>query len=229
MMEYDKIRVMIHIFYKIGGGVMRILDISRGMLTAPIYPGDPEPRLQRILKLENGDNCNLSALYFGLHTATHADAQSHFIDGGISIDQMPLANYIGECLVIDIPEGPLPCSFVDRHFPLGCERILMRSHGKSALTESAAYEISARGTRLIGTDALSIAAGGDDDQRKIHRAILGGGTAILEGLNLEKAEPGHYFLFAPPVKIEGVDGAPVRAVLIADYLFWSEHPPGKRP
>lgn len=135
MMEYDKIRVMIHIFYKIGGDVMRILDISCGMLTTPIYPGDPEPRLQRIL---------------------------------------------------------------------------MRSHGKSALTESAAYEISSRGTRLIGTGALSIAAGGNDDQRKIHRAILGGGTAILEGLNMEKAEPGRYFLFAPPVKIEGVDGATPR-------------------
>ena len=46
---------------------------------------------------------------------------------------------------------------------------------------------------------------------------------------LEQAEPGYYFLFAPPVKIEGVDGAPVRAVLIEDYVFWSRHPSGKKP
>lgn len=214
---------------KKGDVFMRILDISRGVLDTPVYPGDPEPRLQRILKLENGDNCNLSALYFGLHTATHADAQCHFLDGGAGIDAMPLESYIGECMVIDVPEGPLPCSFVDTYFPLGCERILMRSHGRSALTESAAYEISARGTRLIGTDALSIAPGGEEEQRKVHRAILGGGTAVLEGLNLEQAEPGYYFLFAPPVKIEGVDGAPVRAVLIEDYVFWSRHPSGKKP
>lgn len=208
---------------------MKILDISRDMMHTAVYPGDPEPRLQQILKLENGDNCNLSALYFGLHTATHADAQCHFIEGGLGIDQMPLSSYIGECLVMDIPPGPLPCSFVDRHIPLGCERLLLRSHGQGSLTESAAYELSARGTRLIGTDALSIASGGDEDQRKVHRAILGGGTAILEGLNLEQVKPGTYFLFAPPVKIEGVDGAPVRAILIADYLFWSQSPPGRRP
>ncbi len=205
---------------------MRILDISRGVLRTPVYPGDPEPRLQRIQRLENGDNCNLSALYFGLHTATHADAPCHFIDGGAGISEMALESYIGECLVLDVPEGPIPCSFVEQYFPIGCERILMRSQGKSSLTESAAYELSARGLRLIGTDALSIAAGGEEEQRKVHRAILGGSTAVLEGLDLTRAEPGRYFLFAPPVKIEGVDGAPVRAVLIEDYIFWSR-PAGK--
>lgn len=208
---------------------MRILDISRGMMTCPIYPGDPEPRLQKILQIGNGDNCNLSALYFGLHTATHADAQCHFIDGGLGIEAMPLSSYIGACRVIDVPEGLLPCSYVEQHFPAGCERILMRSHGRAALTESAAYELSARGLCLIGTDALSIAAGGEEEQRKVHRAILGGGTAVLEGLDLSQAPPGDYFLFAPPVKIEGVDGAPVRAVLIADYLFWSRQPGDRRP
>ena len=208
---------------------MQILDISRGMMTSAVYPGDPEPRLQRILQLGNGDNCNLSALYFGLHTATHADAQSHFIDGGMGIDEMPLASYIGECRVLDVPEEPLTCAYVERNFPLGCERILLRAHGRACLTESAAYELSARGLRLIGTDALSIASGGEEQQRKVHRAILGGGTAILEGLELNQVPPDHYYLFAPPVKIEGVDGAPVRAVLIADDLFWSRPAGVRRP
>lgn len=207
---------------------MRILDISRGVMTTPVYPGDPEPLLKQLRSLEKDDNCNLSALCFGLHTATHADAQSHFLKGGTPIEQMPLESYIGECAVMDIPEGPLPCSFVDRYVSPKCERLLLRSHGKGSLTVSAAYELARRGTRLVGTDALSIAEGGDDDQREVHRAILSGGTAVLEGLDLEQAEPGNYFLFAPPVKVEGADGAPVRAVLIADYLFWSRRPPGKR-
>ena len=45
---------------------------------------------------------------------------------------------------------------------------------------------------------------------------------ILEGLELTRVEPGEYFLFAPPVPYDGLDGAPVRAVLISDYIFWSK-------
>ena len=48
-----------------------------------------------------------------------------------------------------------------------------------------------------------------------------GGTAILEGLDLSEVQPGEYFLFAPPVLYDGLEAAPVRAVLISDYIFWS--------
>ena len=37
---------------------------------------------------------------------------------------------------------------------------------------------------------------------------------LLEGLDLDAAGEGRYFLFAAPLKIAGCDGAPVRAVLI---------------
>ena len=37
---------------------------------------------------------------------------------------------------------------------------------------------------------------------------------LLEGLDLSKAAPGTYFLFAAPLKIAGADGAPVRAILL---------------
>ena len=45
--------------------------------------------------------------------------------------------------------------------------------------------------------------------------------AILENLDLENVESGNYFLVAPPVKIGGAEAAPVRAMLITDYIFWS--------
>ena len=72
--------------------------------------------------------------------------------------------------------------------------------------------------RLVGTDAQSVGCPGD--QVCPHRALLRENIAVLEGLNLEEAAPGNYFLIAPPVKIAGRDGAPVRAVLAADYIFW---------
>jgi arylformamidase len=47
-------------------------------------------------------------------------------------------------------------------------------------------------------------------------------VSILENLELSGVKPGRYFLLAQPVKIGGVDGAPVRAVLLDGYLFWSK-------
>ena len=46
-----------------------------------------------------------------------------------------------------------------------------------------------------------------------HRALLGAGIWIVEGLDLSAIEPGEYDLVCLPLKIEGADGAPARAVL----------------
>ena len=40
------------------------------------------------------------------------------------------------------------------------------------------------------------------------------GVMILENLDLNKVPDGEYFLFAPPVLVGEVDGAPVRAILV---------------
>ena len=44
---------------------------------------------------------------------------------------------------------------------------------------------------------------------------------MLENLDLENVKPGKYFLLAQPLKIGGAEAAPARAVLLADYIFWS--------
>ena len=46
-----------------------------------------------------------------------------------------------------------------------------------------------------------------------HHALHRNGIAILEGLDLSHAPDGLYELAALPLKIEGGDGTPVRAVL----------------
>ena len=57
----------------------------------------------------------------------------------------------------------------------------------------------------------------------VHRQLLGSEIVLLEGLDLSKVTPGTYFLFAAPMKIAGVDGAPVRAVLLEqEKIDWSE-------
>ena len=197
---------------------MKLIDISSDLLTAPVYPGDPEPRLHVVSRIANGDECNLSALYACLHTGTHADAPMHFIEGGKSISEMPLECFIGPCTVLEIEPGPVTGEQIDALVKPGCERVLFKSGGGAYFLESAGDELAMLGVRLVGTDAQSVGCPGN--QARPHRALLQENIAVLEGLCLEAAPPGDYFLIAPPVKIVGRDGAPVRAVLASDYIFW---------
>ena len=66
--------------------------------------------------------------------------------------------------------------------------------------------------RLIGVDAPSL----DPETSKTmdaHHAVLAADMRILEGLVLDDVPPGDYELIALPLKLEGLDSSPVRAVL----------------
>jgi arylformamidase len=72
-----------------------------------------------------------------------------------------------------------------------------------------AYLVS-RGVRVIGIDFLSI---GDEEA---HGELLAAGVIPLEGLDLRHIDPGPYQLICLPLRLEGSDGAPARAILLRD-------------
>lgn len=197
---------------------MKIIDISTDTLTTSVYPGDPEPRVQKIKSIEKGDDCNLSVLYSCVHTGTHCDAPLHFIEDGESIESGSLERFIGPCAVIQVREGPITGELVNNYFPHNCERLLIKGEGKAWFAESGAEEAAALGIKLIGTDANSVGTSGN--QIKPHKAFLREDIAVLEGLDLSEVEPGKYFLISLPVKLSGLEAAPARAVLVKDYIFW---------
>ncbi len=199
---------------------MKIIDISRKFFQTEIYPGDPEPIVEQICEIGENSECNLSVVRACVHTGTHADAPLHFISGGDSIDSLSLDAFVGPCRVIEVPEGVITGEYVDKHFPEECERLLIKGNGKAFFMDSSAQELAQRNLKLIGTDSLSVGCKGN--QTGPHKAFLGGGVSVLEGLDLSKVKAGNYFLFAPPVLFDGLEGAPVRAVLIEDYVFWSK-------
>ncbi len=199
---------------------MKLIDISRKFFQSDVYPGDPEPEYEQLCEIGDSSECNLTAVHACSHTATHADAPLHFISGGKPIDEMPLDAYIGPCTVLQVPAGVITGDYVDRFFPKSCERLLIKGGGKAFFMDSSAQELADRGLLLIGTDSLSVGCKGN--QTGPHKAFLQNSVAVLEGLDLSKVEPGNYFLFAPPVLYDGLEGAPVRAVLIEDYIFWAK-------
>ncbi len=198
---------------------MKLIDISRKFFSCEIYPGDPEPISEQVCEIGEKSDCNLSVVHACVHTGTHADAPLHFIQNGESVGDLPLESFVGPCTVIEVPKGVITGDYVDRFFPKSCQRLLIKGDGKAFFMDSSAEELVERGIKLIGTDSLSVGCKGN--QTAPHKAFLQNGVAVLEGLDLSKVKAGNYFLFAPPVLYDGLEGAPVRAVLIEDYVFWS--------
>jgi arylformamidase len=105
------------------------------------------------------------------------------------------------------------------------ERILFKTRGSEArwkkrtfdrnyvyLTSEAARYLAERGVRTVGVDYLSV-GGYHKDGADTHRALLGAGIWIIEGLNLSGVKPGRHDLICLPLRIVNSDGAPARAVL----------------
>lgn len=191
---------------------MKVYDISREFFSAKVYPGDPEPRLEPIQRMEMGDDCNVTAYYACAHAATHIDAPRHYFEDGKAIDQLELNRFMGSCSVVTV-KGIVTGKQIDRLMASGCQkRVLFHGDGQAFLAPSAAFALAESGALLVGTDAPSIGAYGEETQP--HRELLGAGIPVLEGLKLRGVREGEYFLIALPVLMGGLDAAPTRAVLL---------------
>ena len=206
---------------------MEIIDVSVPIRDGLLhYPGDPGVRLERVRRIDEGEDANLSKLDFGVHSGTHVDAPVHFLDDGDGTETLPLEAMIGPADVVDgtsIEEGPIDePALRSLEIPEGCERLLLRtrnsdlwdheefSHGSLSLDGSGARVVVDRGIVLVGIDYLSI---GDHEA---HRVLLSNGVVPIEGLDLRGVEPGRYTLICLPLRLVGADGAPARVVLIRD-------------
>ena len=188
-----------------------IIDISQELLGCKVWPGDPEPRAEKLYQMKNGDIINLTALSMCAHNGTHVDAPLHFIADGKSIDQLPLESFVGECYVArhagDLTGSDAQCILKKAG---GAARILIA--GKATVTEEAAQVFAAAEIRLLGNESQSV--GPEDAPMAVHLALLRRGVALLEGIVLTGIREGRYVLNAAPLKLAGADGAPCRAILI---------------
>ncbi|MGA9397853.1 MAG: cyclase family protein [Anaerolineaceae bacterium] len=211
---------------------MKWFDISVEIsATLPVWPGDPSVSIERIQKLEDGANANVSRMDMGLHTGTHVDAPYHFLTDGAKISEVPLQHFFGPVTVIEIP-GKVDVinadvlGRIDRS--LFTERILFKTRNSGFWSETeehfhndfvgidltGAQFLVDRGVHLVGIDYLSIAP--FHKSKPTHETLLGAGVVIVEGLNLSAVPPGTYALYCLPLKLGNAEAAPARAILIKD-------------
>lgn len=184
------------------------IDISREWISAPLYPGDPAPYTEKVSDMHFGDECNTTVIKACVHTGTHIDAPSHFLENAVDVCSVSLSSCCGDCCVIEA-KGALVGEHIEKYAWMLPPRVLFK--GNVHLTQSAAFVLIDAGVTLVGVENPSVAP--PDAEAEVHRLLLSSGVVILEGLDLENVSPGQYYLHAAPLKIKGSDGAPVRALL----------------
>jgi arylformamidase len=209
--------------------VSRIYDISVPIRTGGlVYPGNPEIEIALQQAVAKGAGANVSIIRFGSHTGTHADAARHFFDDGQSVDLIPLERLIGPALLLSFPDDLRAIGAADlrKHDLKGQTRILLRTRNSALLSQKefvpdytylapdGAQYLVDNGVELVGIDYLSIEQF-HSGHHMTHRTLLARSVVILEGLDLSVPQPGEYQLICLPLRIQGCDGAPARAVLIA--------------
>lgn len=195
---------------------MKIIDISKDIFESEVYTGDPAPCAQRVERMEDGADCNLTAMSLCLHNGTHIDAPRHFVEDGATAEDLELERFIGECHVVEAPEGAMEKDFILANLPKDCKRLLIKGNGNAYFAQSGAEAAAEAGMLLVGTDSNSVGTHGA--QVAPHRALLGAEIPLLEGLDLAQVNPGKYFLVALPLKFGSVEATPTRAILIPDPI-----------
>ena len=207
-----------------------IYDISVPVRSGGVvYPGNPEIAIELVSAVAKGASANVSRITLGSHTGTHADSSRHFFDGAQAVDEIPLDRLIGPARVVvmgddvrAVGEKELRAARIE-----GQKRILIRTRNSELLKQSdffpdytfispdAARYMVDIGVELVGVDYLSIEQF-HSGHHQTHRTLLERDVVIIEGLALSGVPAGDYQLICLPLRLVGLDGAPARAVLVAE-------------
>ena len=197
---------------------MKIYDISQEVFTCEVYPGDEAPFMREVCRMKQGDFINLTSFSMCAHNGTHVDAPFHFVDGGKTVEMIPLEKTVGLCYVAEF-DGSLSAEDAVRILESAAaedssgeaaRRILLK--GEAEVTPSAAEAFADAGIFLIGVESQSVGEAGKP--AAVHELLLGREVVLLEGVRLSSVKEGKYLLNAAPIALGGSDGAPCRAILI---------------
>lgn len=203
----------------------KVIDISVPLHPGlPLWPGSSALEIVRDLDLDRGDEANVSKMTLDVHSGTHLDAPLHFLSGGRTTEDIPLEVGIGPCLVVDCSGNQvIDAAFLEKQaIPEDTQRLILKTdywrsfsqpfrEDFTALSLDGAQWIADRGILLVGIDCHSIQR--YHDSYETHLVLLRKDIVIVESLYLRDAAAGPYELICLPIRVQGVEAVPVRAIL----------------
>jgi arylformamidase len=206
----------------------RVHDISPVISSRlAVFPGDTTFSSRRLMSFAAGHHLELSTIQGTVHLGAHADSPIHYHRDGLGIDQRDPLRYVGpaQVITVDGARGYRIRPADMKGVTISAPRVLFRTgtfpdpdlwcDDFASLSAELIEWLSDRGVQLVGIDTPSIDPA-DDKSLETHQAVFRRDFAVLEGLVLDGVADGLYTLIAQPLKIEGADASPVRALLIPD-------------
>ncbi len=203
---------------------MTLYDISRRLHNdVPTWPGDTRFSYEVNWSKEQSGSVNVGKLTMSIHTGTHVDAPFHFDDGGRKMIELDLDLYVGPARVLDVTgRASIGADDLADLDLAGVKRLLLRTGSWqnpaefpaeiTYLRADLAPFLAEKGIRLIGVDVPSVDPLASKELAA-HHSLHAHDIHILEGIDLDRVEPGDYELIALPLPLADADGSPVRAVL----------------
>jgi kynurenine formamidase len=211
----------------------KIIDLTAQMFDgAPTMPMDPKFSISWHCTLETL-GYNLSRFITSTHQGTHIDAPRHFFNKGECIDEIALERCVVRAVKVDLtgkkdgePIEPADLEPYAKWIKQGCNVLLHTGWDKHFpdksffsgfpfVTKSLANWFVEKKVGLVGMD---MPTPNGEDWRYVHVKMLGAGILIVEGLTNMEALPHDeaFTFFSLPLKLQGRDGSPIRAIAILD-------------
>lgn len=192
----------------------------------PVYPGDPETKLERITTVENDGHFD-TYLSTVTHTGTHIDAPAHMLAHGKTLNEFPINHFVGRGVYIKVKNNTFDLESVKQADIRAGDIVLFNTNMsdhygepaywqyRPAMPETIAQYLVDKKVHVVGLDTGSADAKGSDGH-PIHTTFLGGDVLIIENMtNLAKLEGRQFTVYALPLKLD-VDGAPTRVIAVID-------------
>lgn len=184
----------------------------------PVYPGDPATNIETAGVLANDGYCD-HYISLGTHVGTHIDAPMHMLEGGKSLDQFPIEQFVGNGKLVEVKStdfGAVKAADIQE------DDIVLFRTGMSdkyhdpvyfedypAMSEEVAQHLVEAKVKMVGVDTCSV---DNQDGFPIHKILLAGNVLIIENLtNLSQLTGKDFKVYALPLNLQ-VDGSPARVI-----------------
>lgn len=204
---------------------MNIIDISWPITLDMAAYKDKAVVAFNYTKTFEKDAARESIITLGSHSGTHVDAPSHFIANGAAIQEVPVEATCGPCVVLDCTNvAECITDEILREYEIEKGAIILLKTRNSSyavngtfqydfvyLAASGAAYLTSKKIKAVGIDYLGIER--QQPNHETHEYLMLNGITIIEGLRLAQADPGSYMLWCLPLRVQGLEAAPARAIL----------------
>jgi arylformamidase len=213
----------------------KIIDLTMPFSekTIPV-PGHPRPYFEPLTTLEQ-DGVRNTTMTCSIHTGTHIDAPSHFIEDGATIDEIPIERFYRPGVSLDLTDVAQPGSPITlEHLKKAGfdpsevrDTIVMLASGwtdqawqSEKLYETNPYlaQDAAKALAEAAPSALGLDFAVDDTKPwPNHTILLGEEILLIENLmRLPELPRSDFEVMAFPLKLVGETGGPTRVVVELD-------------